>query len=113
VLYWTHGQHANEQGDKMYTAKYTTLRTAQKYGVNIEGLAEGMADYGMTINPTPKYVEIIEAGYVVDYARYILIRNAEGEQVADFLFSEMQSVFTIDGRLITDDDIEVRGFPPK
>jgi hypothetical protein len=97
----------------MYTAKYTTLKTAQKYGVNIEGLAEGMDDYGMTINPTPKYVEIIEAGHVVDYARYILIRNADGEQVADFFFSEMQSTINIDGRLITDDDLDVRGFPPK
>jgi hypothetical protein len=104
----------------MYKGKYTTKKTAFKYGLDlrIDDFIEMMADFEKTVKVGTDYVEVFDAetGESMDIAHYVLMTGINGEKYGNLLLSEMESTMRIgEGR---DDyastvwnEIDVDGLP--
>ncbi len=101
-------------------AKYTTKATAEKYGVDYEGFAAYMADFGYSVKVGRDFVEVIETdsesefcGERVDVANFILIwESQEAGWIGELALCEMNSVYRLsDGSYLDSEEVEIPGYP--
>lgn len=102
----------------MLQAKYTTKKTAEKYGLDMRytGFVEAMGDFEKTVKITNEYVMVMDAetGEHMDTAEYILVKGEDGNWYGNLLLSEMNSFFdhTENGNdWATNEDIDISGLP--
>jgi hypothetical protein len=83
----------------MFNGKYTTKKTAMKYGLDsrIDDFVASMADFENTVKIGADYVEIFDAetGESMDVAHYVLITGKDGQKYGNLLTTEMESILTV------------------
>ena len=93
----------------MNAAKFTTKKTAIKYGVDIQGFVAEYADYGYAIRENGNTIEILDGSEIVDFATYILVKGNDNEWYGNIYPSEGNTVVNIGSGWISTEDIDPAG----